>query len=227
MENTHVFWALIRIKNRHRCLTAKFLNKCIVSPSPLPLQFLRLYSVLRKQLNDLERVLVRVGFSLVSDVGNYGGYQIPKVDSIVFSSSPLWSVTSISAEASRVPFLSTARQFFSSQVLLALKSSVFHWIHLISWFLVWCISLLSPFDFFCLSSILSLIPRLLHLVQGLAHTSSPSAEVCGVGPGALQPSDLQPWLLESILPPFRPAPSSVLLPIILPIHLSWRQSFNF
>ena len=79
--------------------------------------------MLRKQLNDLETFLARVGFSLLPDVGNYGDYQIPKVGSIAFSSSSLWSVTYFSAEASRVPFLSTARQFFSSQVLRALKSS--------------------------------------------------------------------------------------------------------
>lgn len=52
--------------------------------------------------------------------------------------------------------LSTAHQFFSSQVLPALRSSVFHWLYLlISQFLIWCIWPLSPFDF-SLSSLLFL-----------------------------------------------------------------------
>lgn len=206
MENSHLFWALILIKNRHRCLTAKFLNKCIVFP-PL---FLRLYNMLRKQLNDLERVLVRVGLSLLPHY--YGGYQIPKVGSIAFSSSPLWSVTYMSAEALCVPFFSTAHQFFSSQVLLALKSSVFHWIHLISQFLVRCISLLSRFDFFPFFHSL-LFPSCSTFSRGWPTPAAPLwRRVAGDLPSALQPSlppDLQPWLLESILPPSWPATSSV------------------
>jgi len=91
-----------------------------------PLIFKALCNKLRQQLNDPGRLLVRVGFSLLPDIENYGGYQIPKVGSIAFSSSLLWSVTYFSPEASSVPFLSAAHQFFSSLVLLALKSFVFH-----------------------------------------------------------------------------------------------------
>lgn len=67
---------------------------------------------------------------------------------VVFSSSPLGSVISFSSEVSHVPFLATAHQFFSSQLLAALKSSILHWLHLlISQFLIWCIWPLSPSDF--------------------------------------------------------------------------------
>lgn len=75
-----------------------------------------------------------------------------KFGSIMFSSSPLGSIT-FQQKPLLFLLLSTAHQIFSSQVLPALKSSLFHWLYLlISQFLIWYIwplFLISPFLLSC------------------------------------------------------------------------------
>lgn len=128
----------------------------------------------------------------------------------MFSSSPLGSVT-FQQKPLMFLLLFTTHQFFSSQVLPALKSSLFPCLYLlISQFLIWCIWPCSPFNFFpfLLSYSLAAPP--------FPGAGSPQQPLCGVGPLPFRSSALAAGICTLSIQPCSKL-GFQFLPIILPI----------